>query len=326
MRVTFKNVGQGDSIIIEWKDGDQNRIGLIDCNIIDKKNPVADYVNSSTYTEIDFIIMSHPHSDHYSGMLGLLEVIEKKGIKVKNFGHSVFILGADFFKYLRWMEIGTAELKELHQLITKIDQLRRSGIISKMAMIVENWQIPLAEGVSIKCLSPSQLEAEKYQEIVNFEPEKNKKAASKAANFLSTIFKLSIGEDYYLFTADSEVFTLDRLVREDSHQDLKEHTMKIGQLPHHGAEKNHHPAFWESLKKDKSPFAIISAGVHMKYNHPRFPVLESFHKAGYQIHCTSIVNGMAQYIDLLKKLGRTSAVLDTFSELVGQDMGGDKVF
>lgn len=326
MRVTFKNVGQGDSIILEWKDGDQDKIGLIDCNIIDKKNPVADYINNSSYSEIDFIIMSHPHSDHYSGMLGLLEVVENKRIKVKNFGHSVFILGNDFFKYLKWMERGTAELKELQQLITKIDRLRKSEIISKMVMIVENWQIPLAPDVSIKCLSPSQLEAEKYQEIVDFEPEKNKKAASKAANFLSTVFKLSIGDSYYLFTADSEVFTLERLVKENSHPDLIKHSMKIAQLPHHGAEKNHYPPFWDSLNKDKSPFAIVSAGEHLKYNHPRFQVLKSFHQAGYEIHCTNIVNGMAQYIELLKKLGKISAVLDTFSDLVSQDIGGDKIF
>lgn len=326
MRVTFKNVGQGDSIILEWKDKDQNKIGLIDCNTIDRRNPVADYIKKSTYKEIEFIIMSHPHSDHYSGMLGLLEVIVDKDIKVRHFGHSVFILGKDFFKYLKWMEVGTAELKDLQILVTQVNKLRDLKTIMKVDMVVENWQIPLADGITLKCLSPSQLEAEKYMEIVDFEPEKDKKAASKAANFLSTMFKLSMGEDYYLFTADSEVLTLDRILSEDSHRDLREHTMRIGQLPHHGAEKNHHPAFWEFLKKDEAPFAVISAGGNLKYNHPRFPVIKSFHDAGYEIHCTNIVNGMADYIEFLKELGRTSAVLDTFSELVSQNIGGDKIF
>ncbi len=326
MKVTFKNVGQGDSIILEWKDENQDKIGIIDCNIIDRKNPVADYINTSQYTEIEFIIMSHPHSDHYSGMPGLLEVIVQKGIKVKRFGHSIFILGADFFKYLKWVEIDTAQLKSLQQLVTKIHELRTSGTILKIDMIVEGWQIQLAENISLKCLSPSQLEAEKYQEIVDFEPEKNKKEASKAANFLSTMFKLSIDDYYYLFTADSEICTFERIIKENTHPDLQQHSMRIGQLPHHGAENNHHPAFWETLKKEESPFAIISAGVHLKYNHPRYPVIESFHSAGYQIHCTNIVNGMKTYIKLLKDLGRSSAVLDTFSELVSQDSGGDKIF
>lgn len=326
MKVTFKNVGQGDSIILEWMDGNQNKIGIIDCNIVNKGNPVAEYIRGSGYAEVEFIIMSHPHSDHFSGMLGLFEVIVEKEIKVKHFGHSVFILGKDFFKYLRWMEIGTAELKDLQQLVTLINELRKSGTIMKVDMVVENWQIPLADKISLKCLSPSQLEAEKYMEIVEFEPEKNKKAASKAANFLSTMFKLSMGEEYYLFTADSEVLTLERIVKEDSHKDMREHTMRIGQLPHHGAEKNHHPPFWEALKKYDPPFAVISAGVNLKYNHPRLPVIRSFHDAGYEIHCTNIVNGMADYVDILKWLGKTSAAFDTFSELVSNDTGGDKIF
>lgn len=326
MKVTFKNVGQGDSIILEWKDGAQDKIGLIDCNIIDRKNPVANYINESKYSEIEFIIMSHPHSDHYSGMLGLFEVIVKKGIIVRHFGHSVHILGPDFIKYLKWMEIGTAELKDLQELITMISRLRDSGTILRMDMLAEDWQKQLSEGISLKCLSPSQLEAEKYHEIVKLEPERNKKAASKAANFLSTMFKLSIDNYYYLFTADSEIFTFERILKQGFHKDLQQFRMRIGQLPHHGAERNHYPEFWKSLNKDECPYAMISAGTHLKYNHPRYPVILSFHEAGYQIHCTNIVNGMKTYIDLLNNLGRTSAMLDTFSELVCQSSGGDKIF
>lgn len=326
MKLTFKNVGQGDSIILEWTDNGQPQIGLIDCNRIDGKNPVAEYIAAGAYQEIDFLILSHPHSDHYSGMIELLDVIEDKQIILKRFGHSVHILGADFYKYLKWMEIGTAELKDLQQLITRVDELYKSGIILKMEMITENWGLNLANDINIKCLSPSQVEAAKYMEVVSFEPEKNKKAASSGANYLSTMFKLTVGKTFYLLTADSETLTLERILREQSHKDLLEDTMSVGQLPHHGAEKNHFPRFWKQLKKTDKPVAIASAGVNLKYNHPRFPVLKSFHDEGYDIHCTNIVNGMEKYLELLVQLGRKSALLDTFSELSTQDMGGDKIF
>ena len=32
MKITFKDVGQGDSILLEWTDDSKNKIIIIDCN------------------------------------------------------------------------------------------------------------------------------------------------------------------------------------------------------------------------------------------------------------------------------------------------------
>jgi beta-lactamase superfamily II metal-dependent hydrolase len=326
MKVTFKDVGQGDSILLEWQVDGNPKIGIIDCNRKDGKNPVAEYIDQSDYTEIEFIILSHPHSDHYSGMVQLLEIVEKKGITVIRFAHSLYILGKDFYKYLNWVEIETAALKDLQTLVAKVDVLRKMDIIKMMESLVENWRIDLNDDIYLKCLSPSQLEAEKYMEIVSLEPEKNKKAASKGANFLSTVFKLTLADKYYLFTSDSEPFTLERILKQGIHKNLQKKSLKIGQMPHHGSEKNHVPDFWDFLTKDKDPDAVVSAGVHLKYNHPNFPVIKSFHENGYRIYATNNVNGMEEYFEFLKKLAIANNSLDTFSELIDTYTEGDQIF
>ncbi len=182
------------------------------------------------------------------------------------------------------------------------------------------------DGASLKCLSPSNTEARKYMDIVSFEPEKNKQAASKGANYLSTIFKIAIGDNYYLLTSDSEILSFKRLVVENRHKDLYKKELVICQLPHHGASKNYYPPFWSFIRKNKDPQAVISAGLNEKYKHPHFPVLKEFHSNGYNIHSTNIVYGMVGYVEYLKKLALLNAKLDTFTEIAYTHTGGDKSF
>ena len=326
MKVTFKDVGQGDSIILEWKIGEHDKVGIIDCNKKSKSNPVRDHIKDAGYKEIEFIILSHPHSDHYSGMNELLSYIEEKNIIVKKFGHSLFILGQDFYRYLIWAEIDTAAMKDLHALVKRIGELRNIGVIRKLEFISENWSQPLSENIVLKCLSPSQMEAEQYMSIVKLEPEKNKRAASASANYLSTMFSLIRGENYYLLTADTEASSLERLLNEMVHQEFEEKSLQVGQLPHHGSKKNRYDPFWEKLKKHDERHAVASAGYNLKYQHPNLTVLRAFFDNGYTINCTNIVHGGEEFSQYLKELKSTSDRLDTISELIDNYKGGEKVF
>ncbi|MFC0513111.1 ComEC/Rec2 family competence protein [Mucilaginibacter angelicae] len=326
MEITFKDVGQGDSILLEWEDDGNRKIGIIDCNKKDKKNPVAQYIEDSEYKEIEFIFLSHPHSDHYSGMVELLNVIEKKGINVLRFAHTLHLLANDYYRYLSRVEIDTEALSDLQALFDKVDLLVRQTVIRKISFLVEDVQYELMDGVTIKCLSPSRTEAKIYTDMVDLEPIKNKKAASRGANYLSTIFKITTKDKFYLLTSDSEVPTFERLVAEDSHKNLHRKEMGVCQLPHHGSSKNYHSPFWNFVTKGKEPQAVVSAGLNEKYKHPHFPVLMSFHEQGYGIHSTNIVYGMIEYVDYLKTLSATTNKLDTVSVLVSTHTGGDKKF
>ncbi len=329
MKITFKDVGQGDSIILEWLDNDIPKIGIIDCNRKNRKNPVLEYVRDSGYKEIQFIILSHPHSDHYSGMTELLNFCHEKKpnpIIIHEFSHTLHFLGADYYRYLNWVEIDTAALVDLRKLIDTCDSLLKMGTIRKIGAVLENWRIELTDAAYLKCLSPSLIESEEYMKIVRFEPEKNKKAASRAANYLSTLFKLTVNDSYYLLTSDSEVLTFERLIRQNSHRNLKNKNLSICQLPHHGSLKNYCPEFWDGISVEDQRTAVVSAGFNEKYKHPHIDVLKGFHKKGYEVVSTNIVYGMTAYVDYLQKIAETSSKLDTFSELINTSTSGDKTF
>ena len=53
MKITFKDVGQGDSIIIEWLDDDKRRVGIIDCKKKGRFNPV---ISQSIQKKYVFIV------------------------------------------------------------------------------------------------------------------------------------------------------------------------------------------------------------------------------------------------------------------------------
>jgi beta-lactamase superfamily II metal-dependent hydrolase len=326
MKITFKDVGQGDSILLEWEVDGVDKVGIIDCNKKEKSNPVAEYIDKCNYKEIEFIILSHPHSDHFSGMLGLLDIIEKKGIKVLRFAHTLLILGSDYFKFLHQVEYDISALLNLKKLIERVSNLRDTNVIKKIDCVLENWQIELKSDTILKCLSPSHCEAEKFVSIVNYNPTGSKSKASSAANYLSTLFKLVIKDKFYLFTSDSEIFTFERLLHENTHKNLVEKKLHICQLPHHGSSKNYLPEFWDFINKGEDLSAVASAGYNPKYKHPHFEVLKSFHLKGYKIYSTNIVHGMEEYAEYIKEISHLSTSLDTFSELIDNFTNEEKVF
>lgn len=63
-QVHFIDVGQGDSILIR-SDG---YTALIDAGENDQGKTVMDYLKAQGISRIDYLLMTHPHSDHIGGM------------------------------------------------------------------------------------------------------------------------------------------------------------------------------------------------------------------------------------------------------------------
>jgi len=68
LTVHFLDVGQGDSILLEHGDDTM----LIDSGEIGKGDDVAKYVKSEGITSLDYVVATHPHSDHIGGMSVIL--------------------------------------------------------------------------------------------------------------------------------------------------------------------------------------------------------------------------------------------------------------
>ncbi len=63
--VHYIDVGQGDAILIQLSTGENI---LIDAGEVDKGQVVLDYLMANQVNTIDYLIATHPHSDHIGGL------------------------------------------------------------------------------------------------------------------------------------------------------------------------------------------------------------------------------------------------------------------
>ena len=70
LRVHFINVEQGDSIFIEMPNG---KCMLIDSGEWDYAGRVITFIDCLGYKKIDYLIATHPHSDHIGGMQRIID-------------------------------------------------------------------------------------------------------------------------------------------------------------------------------------------------------------------------------------------------------------
>ena len=324
MKITYKDVGQGDSIIIEWFNNKKEKIAIIDCNKKGKTNPVLEHLINKGYSEIELIVLSHPHKDHFSGLLQLLNYAEKKGIIIKRFAHTLNWSANNFWKYF---EASSSASKQLSKTIAKWGILK-DKTIKRFHGLQDNVTLKLDSDVSFRFLAPCHNDAEQYQNIVSNDADKNIKEASQAANYLSTVILLSRNDFNILFTSDVETKALENIL--DQYQDIfKNNIFHLCQLPHHGSINNHLTKFWEIIRTDGDvgKHVVASAGKHRTYNHPSFDVLRYFDSNGYSIHCTNILNGMKEYTEYLEKITIKSLTLEGGSSLAEEFMkSNDRVF
>lgn len=321
VNITFKDVGQGDSIILEWGIGHgSNNFGIIDCHKKGNINPILEFLIQRKIKLIDFVVLSHPHKDHYSGFEEVLKYCLANDITIKRFAHPLNLIGTEYWK---WFENDSEDLILLNRIIRLANELYQKKLLLNFDYLIDNWQIKLDAEIILKCLSPSHDEIHRYQTIVDLEPGKNKKEASSAANYLSSVFELQFKDHFILFTSDAEVLTFERFNSKNA--DLfKANEYYLVQLPHHGSHKNYNEQFWQVIGKKSNIHAIASAGQHHHYHHPSYEVLERLHKDGFTIHSTSILNGMDEFI---KNILMKSLILDGTSTLAQEYIqNGDRHF
>jgi len=74
LEIHFIDVGQGDCSLIKW----EGAAVLIDCGEAEYADNVLDYIKKQNVEKLDYIITSHPHSDHMGGMSEIIS-----GLKVE---------------------------------------------------------------------------------------------------------------------------------------------------------------------------------------------------------------------------------------------------
>lgn len=325
VNINFKNVGQGDTILFNWMDNqwEKPKYGLIDCNLTPNYQikPITDYIDKEKIEVFDFVILTHPHTDHFSGFLKFLNYCKKKNIIIKRFYHTAF-LAPQFLSQLFNKEIENESFVEekltasvimqedknklatlFHYLLDQ-EKLNGAGFIKSVQNIGFDFPIVVNNYFNIRLLSPNEnFETAEYlsktydikkDQMLSFE---QKNDNNPHANYLASFLQIysDVGNWQVLLCSDVNKESLDRIkLNKDIYDDLKKRRLIYLQIPHHGSSRNHFSEFWDEFAIIDGCEAVISAGE--TYGHPGIQTIEYFaNRLNNKLHCTNFVGGYREF-------------------------------
>lgn len=229
--VAFLDIGQGDAIFIKSPIGHKILLDAgSDKSINQALSPFLPFFSQN----IDLLIVSHPHLDHYGGFLDLIK--HNSPIAFIESGANVSSLPSAY-----------------HNLI---DSLKKNNV--QIHKLSRGARVVLGGGAYLDILYP--LTGQSFTDL----------------NQSSLIARLSYGENSFLFTGDTTHDSEREVVVLDGNN-LRSDVLKVS---HHGSKTGSWPDFIEAVSPS---WAIISAGVDNRYNHPHQEVLNILDEVGAKI-------------------------------------------
>ena len=240
-RVTFLDVGQGDSAVVELPDG---QVVLIDGGATYERfdmgrGVVAPFLWNRGIRTIDQVIGTHPQLDHVGGLAWVVS-----HFIVKNY----------------W---GSGEARE-ELFYRRLQQsLASQGLQEGVA----------GEGQEIVSSGPCRMVVLNPQNGQNFDlPLHDSHLDGHRLNNRSVVMHLTCGTHAMLFAADVERDGLSQM----THSTIQG-PIEVLKVPHHGAVSSLNREWLASLHPQ---YAVISAGRHNPYRHPAAAVLDVYGSEG----------------------------------------------
>ncbi len=308
--IIFKNVGQGDSIIIEWNFEEKNKIGIIDCNLYENSNPILNYLSQKDLKEIEFIILSHFHYDHFSGFPTLFKYCFEKGIKIKWFLHTLSEQVLHIYNKL----VPTKKVERSIEGFFSWLELLKNKIEFDISVNYHSIPIPLTDKILLSFFAPSEKTgiaiAKQIKRKVN-----RKEFCRADLNKFSTITYIRNNEKGILITSDAVKAHFRNL------HNLLDKEIVLVQAPHHGSFANIYQDFWSKLIRKKECPAVFSVGYNPKDKLPNIESVKFFDGLGFEIFSTNSVYGISDYINQINlnqsnyQLDKKTQYLNYFSKL-----------
>jgi competence protein ComEC len=252
LRVTFLDVSQGDSAVLELPGGD---VVLIDGGGSYERfdmgrGVVAPFLWNRGIRTIDYVIATHPQLDHVGGLAYIL-----RHFTVRHYWGTGDVRTEPFYHRL------LAALLE-RQLDEHIASERQDVVpIGPCRLVVLN---PPHAG------DQHQRHAGRYE--------------GRMLNNRSIVTLLTCGSHRILFTADVEIEALMRMSR-----DWSISAVEVLKVPHHGAARSLQQ---EWLERVNPRYAVVSVGRHNPYGHPASGVLQAYADRGIALYRTDRDGGV----------------------------------
>ena len=261
--LTFFSVGDGDAALVNIKnqtiiiDGGPNNM------LISKIGNKLNYWDRS----IDYIIVSHFHSDHVVGLFELLEFYDISNV-IYNPPLNYNLLYEEFDKLVKAKKINYGNSYNINKIILNnlADNNSNNNNLNNINLNNDGLNNDGLNNDGSKIVNLSLLYPKK--DIIDKFNENN----------VSIVAKFDFKQAKVLFTGDIEQRAEELILDKDL--DIKADILKV---PHHGSKTSSTNMF---IKKVKPRFAVISVAKDNK-NHPGYKVIENYNKNKVKILQTS---------------------------------------
>jgi competence protein ComEC len=254
LRVTALDVGQGDATLIDLPDGRLMLIdggGFVGVPIDPGERVILPTLRARRRNRIDILVLTHPHPDHYGGLLSVVREIE---------------IGEFWY--------GGPEPER--------DSSARRGEAAATAPSPYQQLLALlhARGVNLRtardlCDLPAAAPAPAPATLRILHP-CPAVAADREPNDNSLVLHVSHGLHAALFVGDAERWAEQRLLAAHA-EELRADFLKVG---HHGSRTSSSSAF---LAHVRPLFASISSGIRNRFGHPHPETLAHLEHAGARV-------------------------------------------
>ncbi len=266
-KIHFINVGQGDAILVQFNDGVEV---LIDAGSGSSRYPSSEiktnflsYLNSVGIDgTLDYVIATHPDSDHVNMLSEVLEIYTVDNIMYNDMDKGTLVYND--FKADAILEVQAENLYKLDE----------DGEIYK--------DFITGVGYSFDIYAPG------YSTFQDENPEFD----AEESNSMSPIIVLTIHETVILLSGDATFETEEWFLNSLGTETLDVDVLKVG---HHGSAGSTGESFLATINAE---FAIISSDEGAAYAHPRPELMTRLFNAGVVTYRTSRHGNIIMNIDV----------------------------
>jgi len=293
LRLKIYNVGRGNCILVYFPDG---KLGLVDSNIPIGMSecPARDDIVKNGGV-LEFVCLTHPHEDHFSGLLSILEDPE---IEVKEFWHSMALGLGNILRFHNEYSISAYQGAEFvaekyfhtsraDELLDIFDYLYYNQSIRFDRKLSEYQMLDSIGGVNLLVLSPSALASNRYQKTLLRAFEGKGRWISIARNYANRIslsLLLSYGQHRIILGGDITKTSWIEIIRGAQKRGMEGEIFPVNCLiaSLHGARDSFYRDMWHKILA-RDGFVVVSCGGG---KHPSEEFVENLSE-DWEIYCTN---------------------------------------
>lgn len=315
------NVGQGDGIVVNILEDSVVYWAVIDCHNPHERqdSPVLAFLKTQGVQILDCVCLTHPDSDHYSGLYQLLEYFSSDGRQVKRYCDC----GLDPAKYQSLIETERDE-RELRKLYRFILDQAAAGLIEYVRLDFGSTLIQTTSA-HLMALGPLGTSVAKFVKQYSLRLVKIQRGESSRVDkhLLSVLISLEDSDTAALLCSDARKDMIGASTKRwsgERKRAKKAREFAFVKVSHHGSRANNDMGLWKDFTiRGKSSAAISSGGL---YGLPNREVVESIISAGVALYCTNRVGYLGQVRTSSARTKRipSSSLLQTGLDLISKPL------